>query len=264
MDQLSSGFTHSVKKNIVKDNKSFYSVCVDDFFENPDTIREFGLSLEKQPDSTGAWPGLRTTSLHNIDPTFSNSFLMKVFSCYFDFLHHDISWSNSVVYFQQIPKFSNNKDDIKNVGWIHQDIEFDFAGLVYLTPNIDVDSGTSLFNLKNENEKFIKFQRHKTLLNLNQRMEDSEYEKEYSENLKKYYEKTRFNNVYNRLICYDAKEFHRANNFFSSSDDRLTLVFFVKGINYDSSPYNRILNKENFDGYLENRAKILKNENTKS
>jgi hypothetical protein len=95
-------------------------------------------------------------------------------------------------------------------------------------------------------------------------MEDSEYEKEYNENLKKYYEKTRFNNVYNRLICYDAKEFHRANNFFSSSDDRLTLVFFVKGINYDNSPYNRILNKENFDGYLENRAKILKNENTKS
>jgi len=260
MNQSNSGFTHSVKKNIVKDNKSFYSVCVDNFFENPDVIREFGLSLEKQSDNRGDWPGLRTDFLHNIDVTFSNTFLMKVLSCYFNFNYENISWSNSQVFFQRIPKFSNDKDDVKNIGWIHQDLEFDFAGLVYLTPNIDINSGTSLFNLKNENENWIKYQKHKTLLNLNKKIENCEYEKEFNENSNRYYEKTKFNNVYNRLICYDAKEHHRANNFFSSCDDRLTLVFFVKDINYDLSPYNRVVDIKNFDEHLNNRVKLLKNE----
>ena len=52
--------------------------------------------------------------------------------------------------FQEIPRFSENKNDIKNRGWIHQDYpcQFLLAGLIYLTPNIDPDSGTSLYDLK--------------------------------------------------------------------------------------------------------------------
>mgnify|MGYP003345874215 CR=1 FL=1 len=43
---------------------------------------------------------------------------------------------------------SSDKNSPKNTGWIHQDNNAIFAGLVYLTPEIDPSCGTSMFKLK--------------------------------------------------------------------------------------------------------------------
>ncbi|MGB0405005.1 MAG: ATP-binding protein, partial [Fusobacterium sp.] len=40
------------------------------------------------------------------------------------------------------------------------------------------------------------------------------------ENQNLFYEKSRFQNIYNRMIAYDASEFHRANNFTTNTDKR--------------------------------------------
>ena len=44
--------------------------------------------------------------------------------------------------------FCEDKYDNKNRGWIHQDIDTWFGGIVYLTKNPEPDTGTSVYKVK--------------------------------------------------------------------------------------------------------------------
>ena len=257
----SSSFTYIAEKN--KNNKKFYSVCVDNFFDKPDLIRNFALSLPKKPCFTGDWPGERSQELHTIDSELSNSILLKILSSYFDFRYENIQWGSSSITFQQIKNYSEDKTNTKNKGWIHQDHNYTLAGLIYLTPNIDINCGTSIFNIKdNEKDNIIVNARlsHKHLLFQKQNVNDEDYQKAYNNWNEKFVEKTRFNNIYNRMISYDAQEFHRANNFFTEGEDRLTLVYFIKDITVNRNPIQRVKDNESYDNFIEERI----NENIKS
>ena len=70
------------------------------------------------------------------------------------------------------------------------------AGLIYLTKDANLNSGTSIFN-----------DASKETINIS--------------------------NVYNRLIMYDGNPFHRANHFHTGQNERLTLVWFIKNL-YES------------------------------
>ena len=61
-------------------NKIFPILCQDDFFDNPDEIREYALSLDYKSDENGHWPGVRTRPLHEINPKLATEVLVKVFS----------------------------------------------------------------------------------------------------------------------------------------------------------------------------------------
>jgi hypothetical protein len=247
--------------------KKFNSVCVDDFFSDPDLIRNFGLSIKKNPSIDGKWPGLRTPNLWEINSIFHNQFLLKVFSAYFDLRYTNVKWKNSNVHFQQVKKFDSDENNVKNCGWIHRDSDTDLAGLVYLTKNPNLNSGTSLFELKKDTiypqDDGMFFQTAKEDLYKNNITVD-DYEKKWQSWNNLYYEKTIFKNVYNRLIAYDGQELHRANNFFNENEDRLTLVFFVKGVTTSVFPLDRVYEK-NFDNSFEEQINLFnKNENIKS
>ena len=62
------------------------------------------------------------------------------------------------------------------------------------------------------------------------------------------------------MISYDAQEFHRANNFFTEGEDRLTLVYFIKDITVNRNPIQRVKDNESYDNFIEERI----NENIKS
>ena len=51
--------------------KNFHAICVDNFFDDPDKIREWGLGLSKQKDPEGKWPGKRSDQLHEVDDAFN-------------------------------------------------------------------------------------------------------------------------------------------------------------------------------------------------
>ena len=245
-----SEFIYKAPEN--KNDKKFYTICIDNFFNNPDKIRNWALSLPMTASENGDWPGVRTKPLHEINKDFLNIFLLKVFSAYFDLSTQSIKWEYSDVVFQKIKKFSKNKNDKKNIGWIHQDNNNDFAGLVYLTPEINLNSGTSLYNLKkNADLLSANMQNLKESLFKNKKVSKKTYDKLILNNVNNFYEKINFSNIYNRLIAYDTQEYHRANNYFSSTEDRLTLVFFVKNITVDSYPYDRVKNNNAFDNFLE-------------
>ena len=245
--------------------KKFFPACVDDFFINPNVIREYGLNLKKKPEKNGKWPGVRSRPLHEIDLNLNTYILSKIFSVYFDSNFHIVNWGSSEIYFQEIEKFSNDKKNLKNVGWIHVDSYCDLAGLIYLTPDADISSGTSLYNIKEKYKKKFKFkeQLEKNKFYSGKKISDNVYNKAILKNNNLFYEKTRFNNIYNRLIVYDANEFHKANNFFNKNNKRLTLVFFVKDVTINTKctkwPVDKIMNTEIFDNHIEQI--ILKNKN---
>ena len=50
--------------------------------------------------------------------------------------------------FQKIKPFSDDQWDKRNQGWVHQDIDTWFGGIVYLSKNPCPNSGTSAFKVK--------------------------------------------------------------------------------------------------------------------
>ena len=238
----------------------FNPICVDNFFHNPDEIREFGLSLNKEPHYKGSWPGERTEELFKIDEDFNSTLILKILSSYFDLRYTQVNWKSSKIYFQLIKPYDKQENSLKNQGWIHQDNDNHLAGLIYLTPNADINSGTSIFKIKPEEEK--DYLRHGTLsekeaLYRSGKILDKDYEEAITIHNNKFIETIRYQNIYNRMISYDSNYFHRANSFCSRSDDRLTLVYFIEDVKVDKYPTERVIDKNNFDLQLKRRINYL-------
>ena len=209
----------------------FFPVVVDGFFDNAHAIMEYGKSLEKD-DLGGDKPGMRSKQLWEINPELHNDILKKILSIYFDLDYVDITWGLSEMSFHRNPRSGDIKEEDGNKGFIHQDaiierkkqtgVDNEVAGLIYLTPDIDPDSGTSLWNLKPQ-EIIV-----------------PSGESNVNKHNAKFTEKLRFQNFFNRLIAYDAYEWHAANSYWSDGEDRLTLAFFIGGIETTSWPLDRI------------------------
>ena len=240
-------------KSQYKTPTHFFPAVVDNFFEDPEAIVEFGKSLYKE--IMGRQPGKRTKNLWEIDKDLHNAILGKILSCYYDLDYVSLAWQNSNMSFHEISRYSSDKKDIINKGWTHQDVDIfgndEFAGLIYLTPDIDPDSGTSLWslssNVKIQDDPFDDgaegwYSKDGSFNN------GDEYRKLYLEQQKSFVEKLRFQNIFNRLITYDTMEWHGANSYYNGDDKdpRLTLAFFIGGIESESEfPLKRVKNNEN-------------------
>ena len=212
----------------------FFPIIVDEFFDNPRDIMEYGKSLpmEKVSDK----PGVRSKQIWELDGELHNSILKRVLSCYFDLDYVNIYWKLSNMSFHRLRREAKEKDDSRNRGFIHQDNDVygsdgpdnELAGLIYLTPEVNVDAGTSLWTL---NSNAIVMPKH-----------ESTNEKHNA----KFTEKLRVQNFFNRMIAYDSSEWHAANSCwnYDGGDDRLTLAFFIGGIEVSDFPLSRMKNQE--------------------
>ena len=226
----------------------FFPVAVDNFFDDPEALVDYAKSLPMESDPEGRSPGKRSKQLWEIDEVLHNTIVLKILNCYYDLDYLDISWSSAKMVFQEIPRFSKNKNDIRNKGWIHQDdlYEDKLGGLIYLTPNIDLDSGTSLFGVKSNKSRHDEDpQIHKYPQYKSGQIDREKYEKDYIKLEENYFEKIRFQNLFNRLIMYDTSEWHRANSYWNGDgkDARLHLGFFIGGIS-GNYPLERVKNDE--------------------
>lgn len=208
---------------------------VDNFYEDPDSVRDFALGLDyyspkEQDNSEGIYPGKRTKELGPKYPGFFYYSVNKLLSVFHDFKHQEISWDISNK-FQLI-------DSTFNSDWIHSDDGCVFAAVVYLTPDAPLSAGTSIYRKNNKfdpvlykklNEQKFNFYKHDDV-------QDSR------ESVNSMFEETvSVSNVYNRLIVYEANQFHGGKDFFGSTpeDSRLTQVFFIKEIETGSYPLQR-------------------------
>lgn len=175
---------------------------ISNFFKNPDSIVDLSKKLkfytfEQHPESSivGRYAGKRSLQLHNVYPEFFESLCYGVVSHLVDFSKvSSCDWRISS-YFSII----NVDDNIKDIKVIHQDTGVLYAGVVYLSKNLDINSGTSLYKKENEN----------------------------------YIEKYEFKNEFNKMIMYDASIPHGITKFV---DDRLSILFFIKYLKYSYLP----------------------------
>ena len=145
--------------------------------------------------------------------------------------------------FQKIKPYSKDKNSNLNKGWIHTDGVRTLAGVVYLTPSVEIDAGTSIFKIKSKHVDYDikKQQTVKDKLYKDNSCDMNEYNKEINNLYDKFNKVTEVKNLYNRCILYDAHEYHTGTNYFTNDKERLSLVFFFTNLTSSIPPKDRIM-----------------------
>jgi hypothetical protein len=205
---------------------------VDNFLDNPNSIKKWALSLEYKSEPSGEWPGKRSEPLHLIHPYFYNNICKKVFSLFFE-KTNNLNYQVNL-HFQLIENYQGK-------GWIHQDPNI-FTFIIYLhESNPQIDCGTTLWSLNpnlihpinSEKDVFIEDQRLSHHKNENYSLEHQE--KQY----RNYTKEISIRDKYNRLIAFSSDHFHSANYLNNKLSSRLTLIGFVWNISNPNLPIIR-------------------------
>jgi len=207
-------------------NNLFPITIIDGFYPDPDSIVDFAKSQKYAPSSTGAWPGVRSESLQEINSNMYDYFCKTLFSTFYN-LGEGLSW-HLETQFHTIEPRTKDKYDPKNCGWLHTDGVI-FGGLVYLTKDPEEDTGTDMFlpnkgHLDGNRDMWDVKRKEFT----GQKVSDEEYLKGRNELFSNYTRSVKIENVYNRCILFGGNVHHSAETF--GSKNRLTQVFFCYGV----------------------------------
>jgi hypothetical protein len=186
---------------------------IDNFFKDPDKVREFALKqifkTNKERIDGGEhilYPGARTDALHVIDIDLYFEFTSKLSSIFHNVQEQRVNWE-VYAFFQLVPK--NWKD-----GWIHVDGSDLNAGVLYLTPNAPLNSGTSIYkpNCLFNTKRYEELQVTKNAF-YQQNIKSSKYDEDRIECNSMFDETIKVNNLYNRCVMFNGNEYHGADTF---------------------------------------------------
>jgi len=197
---------------------NFPTLCVDNFYNDPDKIREYALKQEYL-ESPGNYPGKRTKELHNLNPRLFNGFIEKLFSIYYPI--SDLKWKVSTA-FWKVSTLDFDPKSPKNMGFIHED-KCLMAGVIYLSPGFDVNLGTTIYRQK-KNRPSIDY---KVLHSFYSNGEDYGFDESIKSNNDCFDETIKIGYIYNRMISFDGNVAHSPSHFYMGDEVRLTQVFFV-------------------------------------
>lgn len=187
---------------------AYTSIIIDDFYSNPEEVREFGLAQEF--DVVGNFPGART------EP-FLNDSVKDHISSHITPLHGEIEWLSTE--YTGAFQYTTARDR----SWIHADENNMWAGVLYLTPNAPLTGGTGIFKHK------------ETGLYKIPRLEDGSIDwdltnkiYEDSQDMTKWEMTDFIGNKFNRLVIYQGDLFHTSLDYFGKDmyDGRLFQTFF--------------------------------------
>jgi len=144
-------------------------IIVDDFYTNPYEVREYALGLNFE--TFGNYPGVRSCPESDTQSNYLKEYFEK------NIVHSEIyHWHNDYNTCYQY-----TTENAKT--WVHQD-ETDWAGVLYLTPDAPVKSGTGIYKAIVDNP---------------------------DENILNNWEQVDFiGNIFNRLVVYRGSLFHRS------------------------------------------------------
>ena len=214
----------------------FPTSIFDNFYDDPDSVREYALSLEYK-NWRGIYPGLRSKPLPEINKGFWQRSYHKVLSMFGDYYHTEDD-TNYIVdsCFQKISRFSSDPEDPVNAGYIHNDEPAHLAAVVYLDKDPFINNGTSLYIKDNPSSLLLSEVKHKrrvaeSVLGVSEtsNIDDiQKYRESIIENNKQYNLTVEVKNCYNRMIAYSGNQWHGQTNYYMPSDEdfRLTQVFF--------------------------------------
>ena len=180
-------------------------VVVDDFYDNPMTIRNF--ALNQNFNITGNYPGHRTESLINEEAEEKLSSIVKgTWGDDVDFPRHEGSYQGC---YQHAVAWEKS--------WIHYDHWNEYACVIYLTPDAPLHTGTALY-------------KHKATGITEKPDNDALCERLLSDgrDYTKWDITDRVGNVFNRAIVYPGNKFHSSLEYFGFDKytGRLFQTFF--------------------------------------
>lgn len=212
----------------------FPTSCIDNFFRNPDNIREYALSLDYGTDGSGRWPGVRSEQLSDLNPKMYFNILKKYLNLWFDPVDVLNMEVQADMMFQRVPSMNAG-------GWIHTDYPSQNVFMIYLNKDEDLRNGTSIYrktvwDYSDTNDKLWAKERF-----YKGEITEEESEKRRLEYNEIFFEKTiEFSNVYNRLICFDGHHHHGANGFsMENGEDRLFLICFIRNLKCPQTPMQK-------------------------
>jgi predicted O-methyltransferase YrrM len=188
-------------------------IVIDNFYENPYETRNYILTQEFMV--RGNYPGQRTISyanqhLKDIIQEYISPFGGKIL----DFPMPDESNINNNSIYNGAFQYTTSRDR----SWVHIDGFNNWAGVLYMTPNAPLSSGTA----------FYKFHDGTTCEKDMQILDNKIDTDNYSQDMTKWELVDRVGNVFNRLILFNSKRFHMSMDYFGNSKEngRLFQVFF--------------------------------------
>ena len=188
-------------------------IVIDNFYNNPIETRNYILTQEFSVK--GNFPGQRTIS-------YANEYLKNVIQKYVE------PFGGKIIDFPMPSEDGTNAEKIYNGAfqyttsrdrsWVHHDGFNNWAGVLYLTPNAPLSSGTA----------FYKFYDGSTCKKDMEILGSKEETDKWSQDMTRWREVDRVSNVFNRLILFDSYRFHMSMDYFGDSKEngRLFQVFF--------------------------------------
>lgn len=191
-------------------------VIIDNFYRDPDSVRNFCIKQHfyKRP---GKYPGLRTKPINDIDQSFFHYFVSLM--CQHLFPHSKLQWDVRTLFQYATEQYRG--------GWIHtDDVYYNMAGVVYLTPDAPKTCGTSIYNPTSS--RIIPYSAPTDPFPSGYDLDS--HEKEQIEYNSQFTLKQSIDNVYNRFICYKTTEFHAQDGFFGvdKHSARMIQIFFAR------------------------------------
>lgn len=189
-------------------------IVIDNLFDDPDNVVSFAKTLNfydknNHPalnNSRGNkvyWNGFRSESLHTVNNDlfvkYNKIILSKLIQKSFSNVDISYKFLGQLFFHYVSSEFTKNvwkiSEDITKDNWFHRDENMYYAGVVYLYKNPPPNTGTVLIK---DNKEII------------------------------------IDNVYNRLVMYDANILHAPQDSFGENinDSRLTLTIFYKNLSF--------------------------------
>lgn len=188
-------------------------IIIDHFYNNPLDTRNYILTQEFKV--RGNYPGQRTISyatpeLKNIIQKYVEPFAGKITS--FPIPNKDNSDASTI--YNGAFQYTTSRDR----SWIHTDGYNNWAGVLFLTPDAPLSSGTGFFQFYDGSitEEDGQKRNNKTKTD------------ECSQDLTKWNIVDQVGNVFNRLVLFNAKRYHMSLDYFGTNKEngRLFQVFF--------------------------------------
>lgn len=182
-------------------------LIIDDFYSNVDSVRSFALGQDFSV--RGNYPGQRTL------PFLTDSAKELIQDIIKPFAGNVTWWGDDYTGAFQYTLASDRS-------WIHADHTTNWAGVLYLTPDAPLSSGTGLYKLKENGLRGWKNQEHTDEENF------KALHNKYSQDYTKWELVDRVGNVYNRLVLYRGDLFHVSMDYFGDTKEngRLFQTFF--------------------------------------